>query len=304
MSGVVKAVKKVFKKVGKFIKKAIKPLLIAAAVYFTAGLALSAFPATAGFAASLPGFAGGGVLGTGIGAGATAGTGIFTKVAAKIGLGTLGKAGGLVGGALSKGTSAALLSANAGATAVALGAGKAGTAGLIGTQAAAVAGNTANAILAGSGAAGGAAGAAGALGAGAGVAAKAGMSLTEKLLLAQMGTKTIGAFLAPTDDEVAEAQKKWRGAFYGAEPTDKNAGAPQAPIGARPPQPGRPLFGQPQAAQPQVAQTQPAGQPPMGSAFGARATPEASPGASQPMRALLPADAGADVDAPFQYGRA
>lgn len=307
MSGVVKGIKKVFKAVGKVIKKVIKPLLIVAAVYFTAGLALSAFPATAGFAASLPGFAGGGTLGLGIGAGKVAGTGIFTKVAAKIGLGTLGKAGGLVGGALSKGTSAALLGANVGTTALVAGTAKATASGAIGATTGAAAG------VAGGGkaiTALGAEGAASAAGAGVAKAATAGsavtssaaattgMSLTEKLLLAQMGTKTIGAFLAPTDDEVATAQKKWRGAFYGADASDKSAGAPQAPIGAQAPRVGRPLFGQPQT------NPQPPAQGPQGSPFGARSTPESAPGSAQPLRALLPAEPGAEIDAPFQYGRA
>lgn len=301
MSGVVKSIKKAFKAVGKFIKKAIKPLLVVAAIYFTAGLALSAFPAAAGFAASLPGFAGGGTLGLGIGAGKVAGTGIFTKIAAKIGLGTLGSGGGLVGGALAKGTTAAALGANVGAAALTTGAGQAAAAGLTAGIAPGVSTFSAGAQQAA--AIGGLNAGTAAVSAGGGLVpvAKAGMSLTEKLLLAQMGTKTIGAFLAPTDDEVAAAQKKWRGSFYGVDAADKNAGAPQAPVGAQAPQPGRPLFGQPQRqAAPQPAQAQAT----QGSPFGARATPESNPGSAQPLRALLPADPGAEIDAPFQYGRA
>ena len=111
MSGVVKGIKKVFKKVVKFVKKALPIVLMAVAVYFTAGLALSAMPATASFAASMPGFAGGGFLGLGVGtsittgAAATAGTGIFSQAAVAMGVGTLGAHGGLVGGALAAGTS-------------------------------------------------------------------------------------------------------------------------------------------------------------------------------------------------------
>ena len=59
MSGLVKAVKKVFKKVKKFVKKYWKVIVIAAAIYFTAGVALSAFPSTASFAAGMPGFGSG-----------------------------------------------------------------------------------------------------------------------------------------------------------------------------------------------------------------------------------------------------
>jgi hypothetical protein len=60
MSGVVKAVKKVFKAVGTAIKKVVKSpifkaILIAAAIYFTGGLALGAMGSTA--AAALPGIA-------------------------------------------------------------------------------------------------------------------------------------------------------------------------------------------------------------------------------------------------------
>ncbi len=171
MSGLVKGVKKVFKKIGKVVKKIAKPLLIAAAVYFTAGLALSAMPATASFAASLPGFAGGGILGTGVGAGASAGTGIFSTVASKIGLG-----GGLVSGAEAVG----------GATTFAYGA----------NSAAAAAGGGASAA-----------------------AAKVGMSLTDKLLLAKVGTDVAGGLFgqSPEEEYAAqfEEQKRWRGAFYG-----------------------------------------------------------------------------------------
>lgn len=211
MSGVVKGVKKLFKKVVSFVKKLIKPILIAAAVYFTAGLALSAFPATAGFAASLPGFAGGGILGTGIGAGATAGTGLFSKAASAIGLGSLGSSGGLVGGALASGTStAALGAAGIKGTAILAGATKAAGAGLI----SGLPSGLATALAAGTP---GVAGAGTVLAGGiqgpgmyaVGQAAK--MSIGEKLLLASTGMQAVGALLAPSPAE----QKRWVGAFYG-----------------------------------------------------------------------------------------
>lgn len=71
MSKVVKGIKKGIKKVGKVIKKAAPYILMAAAVYFTAGVALSYFPATAAFSAAMPGFGA---------------AGIFTKTATAIGL--------------------------------------------------------------------------------------------------------------------------------------------------------------------------------------------------------------------------
>lgn len=62
MSGLVKGVKKVFKKAVKFVKKYWKPIVAAVAVYFTAGVALSYFGSTAAFASSLPGFGTAGVF--------------------------------------------------------------------------------------------------------------------------------------------------------------------------------------------------------------------------------------------------
>lgn len=185
MSGVAKAVKKVFKTVVKVVKKIAKPILIGAAVYFTAGMALSAFTATQAFAASLPGF---GISSTG------AATGIFSKAAS-----TLGLAGGLQAGA---GVTAASAAAATGAAA-------AGTAG-------AGAGGGMTATLAAGGGAATTAAATGS-GLGAGVTAATGMSLTNKLLLASVGAQAVGAFLAPDIDDVAMAQKKWRGAYYGME---------------------------------------------------------------------------------------
>lgn len=197
MSGVVRGVKKVFRKVAKVVKKVAKPLLIAAAVYFTAGLALSAFPATAAFASALPGFAGAG----------GAGTGIFTKVAAKFGMGSLGKAGGLVGGAISKGTSvAALQGAGIGAKAIVAGTTKGIASGAI-TSAVPVAAGAS--VASGLGAAGAGAGA------GAAAGAKVGMSLSEKLLLASTASNAVGGLLSPSAREVQEARTRWVGAFYG-----------------------------------------------------------------------------------------
>ena len=71
MSGLIKGIGKIFKKIGKFVKKNWKYIAMAVAVYFTAGVALSYFGATSGFAAAMPGF------GTG---------GMFTSAASAIGL--------------------------------------------------------------------------------------------------------------------------------------------------------------------------------------------------------------------------
>lgn len=197
MSGVVKGIKKVFKAVVKVVKKVAKPLMIAAAVYFTGGLALSAFPATAGFAASLPGF---GIASSG------AATGIFSKAASAVGL-----SGGL----------------QAGAAANAVAAGTATTVAAAGAATTAAAGAASTAAGVG--------------------AAATGMSLTNKLLLASMGTKAIGSFLAPTTDEVYEAQRKWRGAYYGVEGDGKQL-MPEQPQQATPQQ-------QTKLAQPAALQT-------------------------------------------------
>ena len=202
MSGAFKTVKKAFKKVGKFIKKIVKPVAIAVAAYFTAGVALSFIPATSAFAASLPGFAGGGVLGTGIGAGATAGTGIFSSAANIIGL----------GGGLAKGAAAIAAPTAAAATP--------GIAAVQSMGAANVAG-AASAV-------GGGATATGAGVIGKTAAAIGGMSVTDKLLLAKVGTDVAGALFGPTpeDDYAAQAEEaaKFRGAFYGMEA----GGQPQA----------------------------------------------------------------------------
>jgi hypothetical protein len=222
MSGVVKTVKKVFKKVVNVVKKIIKPVLIGAAIYFTAGIALSAFASTAGFAASMPGFAGGGFLGTGIGAGSVAGTGLFSQGAVALGVG-----GGLTSGAIGAGTTVAELAAVYGPSTAIGAAGAAGVipAGVASGAQATIAGNAA-AIAGGTGAAGAAANVAamGGVAPAAGLIPKAAgavgsMSFSDKLLMTKIATDTAGALFGPTPAEEAEAlaieQAKFRGAFYG-----------------------------------------------------------------------------------------
>ena len=120
MSGVIKGIKKVFKKVVKvvkkvvkavvkFIKKIAKPLLIAAAIYFTAGLAIGAF----GGASAIAGLPGWGA------------TGIFTKTAIAVGAPGFGAAAPLFGAGAAAGASTVAPAAGAiapvGATEVAIG---------------------------------------------------------------------------------------------------------------------------------------------------------------------------------------
>lgn len=272
MSGVVKSVKKVFKKVVKVIKKIAKPLLIAAAIYFTAGLALSAMPATASFAASLPGFAGGGFMGLGIGAGKVAGAGIFSKIAAGIGL----------GGGLAKGAAAAASAAAPVGAAAATAASQAGTA--IGAVAPGVVGSVPASMTSGLVAT---------------TTKAAGMTLTEKLILASTGSQVLGALVAPSADEVAEAQARWRGAFYGVEgdgsmapPAPAQQQAPGAPGAAQQPTtPGQgkqlldPMgFDAPRVQPPQAPQV---------SRFGAQGA------AQQPGRQLLPEQ---EEDTGYRFG--
>ena len=177
------------------------------AIYFTAGLALSAFAPTAGFAASMPGFAGGGFLGTGVGAGATAGTGLFTKAATALGLG-----GGLAEGAA-------------------------------GLAAPAAAGGAFPGMVSSTAAVGGGA-AAGTAAATMPVAA-ASYSLTDKLLLAKVGTDVAGALFGPTPQEEYEAAAiaaaKFRGAFYGMEADGSTAQQPAGTQQAQPAQQAQPV---------------------------------------------------------------
>jgi len=228
MSGIAKGIKKVFKKVVKVVKQIAKPLAIAVAAYFTAGVALSFIPATSAFAASLPGFASGGSIGFGIGAGKIAGTGIFSQAASTIGLG-----GNLISGGIKAGTGLGTMAMAHGSNATLAAVGSA-----VAPNAAAFAG-------AGAGAGAG-------LGAGLGAgAAKAGLSLTDQLLLAKVGTDLAGAAFGPTIEDEYEAKysakAQFHGSYYGAEaggvpPAVGNPGAQSAPVAPQTvaSQPGQP----------------------------------------------------------------
>ncbi len=111
MSGLVKGVKKVFKKVGKFVKKYWKPIAAAVAIYFTAGVALSYFGSTASFASSLPGFGSGGIFSKAavwMGFNGAAGSGLYQTAAAA------GKIAGTAVGGVGSGVATQTVSGGAG----------------------------------------------------------------------------------------------------------------------------------------------------------------------------------------------
>jgi len=200
MSKLWKGVKKVFKKVVKFVKKNWKIIVIAAAVYFTAGVALAAMPSTAAFSAAMPGF--------GVG-------GMFSNAA--VALGATGAAGSGIAGTIAANAAGAAAAAGAGAglSAAAGGSGlgaAGGGAGFVMPGATASAGSAAG--IASSTAAGTAGGVAGAAGAatgaaatgaavtGAGGAVAAGMSGMEKVAMASAIFQGAGALLSPDEDKL------------------------------------------------------------------------------------------------------
>jgi len=209
MSGLVKKVGKVFKKVGKFVKKRWKLIVIAAAIYFTAGVALSYFGSTAGFASAMPGF--------GVG-------GVFSKAAVYMGFqGSATVASGLsmTSGAFAAGTAAAGAIVPAGTTA-------AQAAGVLSpvtpTASAIVPGVTKATTVAQ--AMGGGAGAANAatqtitpLVTGGGAAATKGavdvMAGAYKMQAASMLLKTAAGFFEPSEEELLEKKHEleWGNAF-------------------------------------------------------------------------------------------
>lgn len=172
----------------------LRTIAIAAVIYFTAGIAMSAFPATAGYAAAMPGVtSASGAMGV---SAATADT-----AAAAAGAGSVG-AGGAV-------------AADAGTT-VAAGAGAD-----VGGAAAAGAGGGSVAVpgsfsigAADAGGTGVAAAAPAAAGGGSAVAGT-GMTGLEKIAGAKVASDAIGGALAPSAQQEAAAQKKFQGAFFG-----------------------------------------------------------------------------------------
>jgi len=209
----------VFKKVWNFIKPIVKIVAIAVAVYFTAGLALSAFAPA--LAASLPGFAAAGVAGAGplttlassigLGGGLTAGAAAANSAAAAAALGTAGgvaadagvMAAGTAGGAATAASGAAL------SDAVGAGLAQGTTAALASTAAPTIA-----------------------AGAGATAAAAGGMTLTDKLLLASLGTQAISGLTSPTPKDLNTLNKTFFGAYYGVNADGSKAEMSSAPAAA------------------------------------------------------------------------
>ena len=214
MSKLWKGVKKVFKKVVKFVKKYWVYIAIAVAVYFTAGVALAAMPSTATFSAAMPGFGVGGMFSNAavaMGATGAAGSGIAGTVAANA-------AAAAAAGAA---TTAALpgMSAAAGGSGLGLGT----STGAVSAQAAgmmpgAVTAGTTGATAAGGTAAGSMGGAVAGTAAAATKAAAAGgvisktsaavkgMSGLEKVALASTVFKGVGGLLSDSDDDINRKQ--------------------------------------------------------------------------------------------------
>jgi len=255
MSGVVKGIKKVFKKVGKVIKKIAKPLIIAAAIYFTAGVALSYMgPASASFAASMPGFAAGGGMGgmfataatnIGLGSGLAAGAAANAAAAgaaAATGMAASGAAfGSTVGAAAPLGSTAGLLEGIGGVSTM-------GTSGLATATGGAIGGATAGA---GVGAAANLAGAS--LSPGTvykplvdeSIKTAAKLSFADKALLASTGLQAVSALTGPTPEESYEAeyaaQAKVRKSYYGMDPKGNTTPAPAMNYSSTQPTEGVPL---------------------------------------------------------------
>lgn len=139
MSGVAKAVGKVFKGVVGIVKKIWKPLLIAVAIYFTAGAALGAMGAMAAGGSAVAGAGAGiGAAAGGIGIGTGAGiTGAFAAGGA-MAAGAAGAAA--AGGALAAGAAGAAEAGGAAAAAGGVGAADLAGAGVLTEEAATAAG--------------------------------------------------------------------------------------------------------------------------------------------------------------------
>lgn len=216
LGGIVKGIGKVFKKVFKAILPILKIVLIAVAVYFTFGVAMSYFPAAGAkaFAAGLPGFQAAGV----------AGAGPMSSWAASMGLG-----GGLATGA-GPGVTAAMLG-----DAAAITAGKAAHAASALTTTGAA--TTAGEVAAGEVAAGGVSNYDKFLEWFAGISPSStagdpsvlqklgeawkGAGFTDKLIIAGTGAKVIGDYLTyESTDEQYQAMKKFRGSYFGREAGD------------------------------------------------------------------------------------
>ncbi len=209
MSGIIKGIKKRFKKAVKVLKKIWKPLLIAVAIYFTAGLILSAMPATAGFAAAMPGFGA---------------TGMFSQAAVAIGFKGAAGSGIAALSASNAAAAAAAAGVSAGASGAAAGAAGSAAAGGVGAGTGAVGGAVGTGAGAGAGAV--ATGATATASGGSMALAKTAMSAFEKVMLLKTGVDMIaGAKKQPDpnattgDGDVPQANQ-----FYGRSPDGSGGG--------------------------------------------------------------------------------
>jgi hypothetical protein len=208
MSGLVKRVKKHWKRKLRTFKKYWKVAAIAVAAYFTFGLALGAMGPAAGATAAASSGA----------TAAAAGGGVFSATGAAVTAGTI-ETVTVTAAAAGAGASAA-----AGTAAVAAGAAAAGS----------MAGGSSAAqppAAEGAGPAGG--GGAGATPAKQGLWAKtkgavSDLSFADKLILAKTGVDVVAGLTAPSAEDEAAAAAKWQGSFYGmtAAEADKAASAP------------------------------------------------------------------------------
>ena len=174
VSKLFKGVKKTFKKVTKFVKKRWKLIVIAAAIYFTAGIALAAMPSTAAFSAAMPGFGVGGMFSNAavaLGATGAAGSGIAGTVAANAAGSALMAGATMAGPASTVAAPGAIVGTTSGAvTTAGLGAAP------VATTVAAGAGNTAATVGA--------------------------MSGLEKVALASTVFQGVGGLLSDSEDDV------------------------------------------------------------------------------------------------------
>jgi hypothetical protein len=228
MSGLFKEIGKVFSAVWDFVRPIVEVVAVAAAVYFTAGVAMSYFPATSAFAAALPGFAS---------TGGIAGEGVFSSLASSIGLGgglQAGAGADIIGAdAASAAASGAVATANTAdtATLAAQAAPAADTA--VGSTAASAAGPSAasQAIQASANQVASATIPAAGTGGGTAGALAKGMSLTDKLLFASVGTNLVSGLTAPSPTDIASAKAGFYGSFYGTDSNGASSAAPNLSVG-------------------------------------------------------------------------
>jgi trimeric autotransporter adhesin len=231
MSHVFREIGKVFAQVWDFVRPIVEVVAIAAAVYFSVGLALSYMPATSAFAAAMPGFAS---------TGGVAGGGVFSSLASSLGMG-----GGLASGAAESAAAAAVPAlTDSGLSIAATTAGADLPAAAVGGNAAsgaaaaggAIANTTPLAAYVPSAAAETAAGNIAAVNAAtAGYTAAAGSeaaasALTNKLLLASVGTQLISGLTAPSPTDIASAKAGFYGSFYGKDASGSGPAAPDLSV--------------------------------------------------------------------------